>query len=88
MDKELKRKLLNEILSRIPFLQASLRTSLLDAILAIDDITVEEQTKIAEEKKAEEIAELEAKKAEAQAVIDEAEAKLATLTKESIEIIK
>jgi len=87
MDKELKRKLFEEILNQVPFLSLNDRDNIITALLSVDDVNVAEAEA---EIKQREIAELEAKKAEAEKVLADATAKLSVLTKEvkPIEIIK
>jgi hypothetical protein len=80
MDKDLKRKLFTEILNHLPFTDKRTLELILNELLAVDDIKEEEQIKLLEEQKAKEIAELESKKAEAEKVIKDVNAKLSTLT--------
>lgn len=80
MEKELKRKLLEEILTPRGFLFN--RVKAIDAILALDEMTPEAQEKIALEAKIKERDELTKAVAEAQAVLAEAVPRLDVLIKE------
>ena len=82
MKKELKKKLVSDILIRVPFLNPKLRENLVDAILDIDNLDTKAQeayvlaSKIAEKKA------LEVKVAEAQRVLETDVPRLNTLIAE------
>lgn len=80
MDKELKRKLIGEILTPKGFLFN--REKAVDDILALDEMTPEAQEQVILEAKIKEKAELEAKVAEAQEILEIAIPRLEILTKE------
>jgi DNA gyrase/topoisomerase IV subunit A len=79
MDKELKRKLFFEILSQVPYIPTNEIHNVITALLSVDDVNVEEAEAEINQK---EIAELTAKKAEAEKVLADTTAKLSLLTKE------
>lgn len=80
MDKEIKRKLYAEILDMPKTFGRYNVPVILDKLLAVDDMTEEDLAKKAEEARLKEIADLEVKKAEAEAFIAEATTKLSVLT--------
>jgi hypothetical protein len=88
MDKELKRKLFEEILDQVPFMSSMTneRDNLITALLSVDDVNAEEaQAEI----KQKEILKLQAKIAEAEKVVADTTAKLSILTSvKPIEIVK
>ena len=81
MDKELKRQLFCDVLKQVKFLGEKEIGLIATELLAVDDITKEEETQIVEDNKVKEIQELEAKKAEAEKVIAETTEKLQLLIK-------
>jgi hypothetical protein len=76
MDKETKRTLFLEIISRVPLIKATRRNEIVDSLMAIEEMPVEEIAKKVEETNLAEKKVLETKIAEAEATIAEARPQL------------
>lgn len=86
MDKETKFKLYAKVLAdnqRIPFGKLNIEKTV-NELLDIDELDQKQVDVLVEQETAKEIAELEAKKAEALAIIQEADSKLSVLKAEEI----
>jgi hypothetical protein len=84
MSQELKRELYIKELGVI--METDIAESICDRLFLIDDMTAEDEANLVAEKKAKEIADWEAKKLEAEAILSEATTKLSTLKADIIEV--